>query len=189
MTVSLSCVPQWAKDNSSPFILEIESINGGSAIICDVLSGDPPDQTVVNDDAAVIVNAFRKNNNPDLGTSPVEHIYLERYEVRYFRSDGRNTEGVDVPYRITGPVGSVRFHTPGPGGGGEVAGTLSVTVVRHQAKLEPPLLNLRATSSTVSGAGILTMIAEVTINGRTLQGEGLRASGRVQITCADFAEQ
>jgi hypothetical protein len=185
--VSVSCVPDWATSNSSPFILEIESINSGAAVLSDVLEGTPPNTTVVNDDVNVIVNAFRKNNNPGLGTSPVEHIFLERYEVRYFRSDGRNTEGVDVPYRITGPVGSVRFHTPGPGGGGEVAGTLSITIVRHQAKLEPPLLNLRQrTGEQLPGAGVITTIAEVTIHGRTLQGDGLQAVGRVQVTFADF---
>src|SRR4029453_7170364 len=98
-----SCTPDWATDNNTPFILEIASISPSP------LESDVTTNTV--DNVTVAVNVFRKNNTPTLGTSPVEHVYLERYEVRFFRSDGHNTPGVDVPYGITGPLGNVRFHT------------------------------------------------------------------------------
>jgi hypothetical protein len=187
------CVPDWAQNNASPFILEIASITnsaGALPILSDVASDSG---SIFNDEARVTVNAFRKNNNPDLGTSPVEHIYLESYEVRYFRTDGRDQEGVDVPFRTTGALGNVRFHTPGPGGNGEVEATVSVTVVRHQAKLEPPLRNLASVTLTdtsalgFSGPGVLTCIAEITIRGRTVQGDVMRAVGRVNVTFANFA--
>ncbi len=29
-------------------------------------------------------------------------VFVERYEIRYYRSDGRATQGVDVPYTISG---------------------------------------------------------------------------------------
>lgn len=185
----MGCTPDWAKTNSTPYIMEISGINGGAAILSDVSI------PVVNDDADVSVNIFRKNNNTGMGVSPVEHIYLERYEVRYIRSDGRNQEGVDVPYRITGPLGNVRYHTPSPGGGGEVEATVTITVVRHQAKLEPPLRNLQGGvvgdtgAAQLPGAGILTTIAEVTIHGRTVQGQALVAKGNVQVTFADFPDE
>jgi len=188
---AVGCVPDWAQQNSSPYILEIASITGASGSL-PILSDVSVDGSIVNDEALVTVNAFRKNNNPSLGTSPVEHLYLERYEVRYFRTDGRNQEGVDVPYRTTGALGNVRFHTPGPGGGGEVSSTVSVTIVRHQAKAEPPLLNLRFVTGTdvgnlqFGGAGILTCIAEITIHGRTVQGDAMEAVGRVNVTFANF---
>lgn len=193
--VTANCTPDWATTNSTPYIMEISGIapaggSAGSAIRSDVSIGG----SVVNDDADVSVNIFRKNNNVPLGVSPVEHIYLERYEVRFFRTDGRNQEGVDVPFRITGPLGNVRYHTPGPGGPGEVEATVTITVVRHQAKLEPPLRNLVGvlTSETgtfqLPGAGVLTTIAEITIHGRTVQGGGLEAKGNVQVTFADFAD-
>jgi hypothetical protein len=193
-----SCTPDWATSNSSPFILEIANITnagGGLPILSDVETGTGETTTVVNDEALVTVNALRKNNAPTLGVSPVEHIYLERYEVRYFRTDGRNTEGVDVPYRITGPVGNVRFHTPGPGGDGEVEAEVSITIVRHQAKLEPPLRNLRSVTVSdtgtfgISGAGVLTCVAEITIHGRTIQGAVMEAVGRQQVTFANFGNQ
>jgi hypothetical protein len=182
------CTPDWATDNETPFIMEIAAINGGSPLQSDVSF------PVVNNDAVVLVNIFRKNNNPELGTSPVEHVYLTRYEVRYFRSDGRDVEGVDVPFRITGPLGNLRFHTPGPGGGGEVENAVTITIVRHQAKLEPPLANLRGGFLTDTGtgqfpaAGVITMIAEITIYGKTVQDKGLKATGNVQVTFADFPD-
>jgi hypothetical protein len=197
------CTPDWATDNETPFIMEIASITGGNddssgqggEIRSDVLTNG----SVFNDDAVVAVNIFRKNNNNDLGTSPVEHVYLDRYEVVYFRTDGRNTEGVDVPYRITGPLGNLRFHTAGPGGGGEVEQTVNITIVRHAAKLEPPLSQLQnifaanpgdpTSPLLLPGQGLITTVAEITIHGHTVQGGGLRATGRVQVTFGDFADE
>lgn len=176
---ALSCTPDWATDNNTPFIMEIASITP-SPLRSDVLTGGG----VVNDDAVVAVNVFRKNNNPTLGTSPVEHVYLERYEVNFFRSDGHNTEGVDVPFHISGPLGNLRFHTAGPGGAGEVEQTVAITIVRHQAKLEPPLKNLEGLGNEI----LITTIAEITIHGRTVQGGVLEARGSVQVTFADFAD-
>jgi hypothetical protein len=115
-----SCVPDWATDNETPFILEIARITGPGGATPFLSDVSFP---VANDEAQVAVNVFRKNNNANLATSPVEHVYLVRYEVRYFRSDGRDVEGVDVPFRITGPLGNLRFHTAGPGGAGEVEQT------------------------------------------------------------------
>lgn len=182
---ALSCTPDWATENNTPFILEIASITP-SPMRSDVTELTPDGQpSVFNDDVSVAVNVFRKNNNPTLGTSPVEHVYLERYEVRFFRSDGHNTEGVDVPHRITGPLGNLRFHTAGPGGAGEVEQTVGITIVRHQAKLEPPLMNLRF----LGNEGIITTIAEITIHGRTVQGGVLEARGNVQVSFADFADE
>lgn len=188
------CVPQWAQDNTSPYILEIAGITDASGQV-PILSDVADDNgAVFNDEARVTVNAFRKNNNTGLGVSPVEHIYLERYEVRYFRTDGRDAEGVDVPFRTTGPLGNVRFHTPGPGGAGEVQADLPITIVRHQAKREPPLLNLRNVTRTdtnaiqFGGAGILTCVAEITVHGRTVQGDAMRAVGRVNVTFANFID-
>ena len=185
------CTPEWATQNAAPFILEIGGINGGATLNSDV--GFP----ITNDDVVVEVNFLRKNNNPGLNTSPVEHVYLESYEVRYFRTDGRNQEGVDVPFRFTGALGNVRLHVPEPGG--ETAATVSLTVVRHQAKTEPPLRNLQldpASPLSPNGTGtagpafpgsvILTNVAEITIYGRTLQGHAMQAKGRVNLTFADF---
>src|SRR5262245_32713283 len=113
---AVGCTAPWAKQNSTPYILEIADISGSSGP-GSTLNSDVFDRRlgVVNDNATVAVNIFRKNNSSGLGVSPVEHIYLRRYEVRFFRTDGRNIPGVDVPYGFSGPL-DLRFHTPGPGG-------------------------------------------------------------------------
>ena len=176
---SVSCTPDWATANNTPYILEIASINGGSPLRSDVLTSNG----IVNDDVLVTVNLFRKNNQVNQSVSAVEHVYLERYEINFRRSDGHNIQGVDVPYSITGPLGNVRFHTANPGG--EVENTVSITVVRHQAKLEPPLKNLE----NQGNQDIITTIAEFTIHGRTVQGGVLEARGSLQVSFADFADQ
>jgi hypothetical protein len=182
------CVPDWAQTNSAPYILEISNIQP-THLFSDVQIGEG---SIENDDVQVSVNAFRKNNNANLNTSPVEHMYLERYEVRYFRTDGRNQEGVDVPFRITGPLGNLRFHTITQS---ELELTVPITIVRHQAKLEPPLRNLRFLAPTdtgteqAGGASVMTTIAEITIHARTVQGEALVARGNVQVSFANFADQ
>jgi hypothetical protein len=187
--VSGACVPDWASTNDAPYILEIAAItnqDGTLPILSDVSF------PVVNDNALVTMNIFRKNNNETLGTSAVEHVYLKRYEVRFFRTDGRNTEGVDVPHRISGALGNVRLHTPGPGD--ETEAQITIVLVRHQAKIEPPLKNLQGGSVFESTVGvlpqgaILTMIAEVTIHGETVQGRAMEAKGFVDVSFADFPD-
>jgi hypothetical protein len=100
-------------------------------------------------------------------------VLVERYEVRYFRSDGRATEGVDVPYRISGNISTALDATTDSGGNV----TVPIEVVRTQAKLEPPLLNL----TNGGGEIVLTAFAEVTVFGHTIAGQAVRASGRLQI--------
>jgi hypothetical protein len=104
-------------------------------------------------------------------------VFMERYEIRYVRSDGRNTEGVDVPFRITGGMNGVID--------AQVSGStdFAIEVVRRQAKLEPPLRNL------VGGGGaiVVTMFAEITVYGRTTPGQVVQASSRVQIDFGDFS--
>jgi hypothetical protein len=102
-------------------------------------------------------------------------VLLKSYEVRYFRTDGRGTAGVDVPYRITG---NLAFAV-------DVAATgtsdFPLEVVRRQAKVEPPL-------SSIYQAALLTVMAEVTLYGETVAGERVQASGRLQIDFADYGD-
>jgi hypothetical protein len=54
-----------------------------------------------------------------------------------------------------------------------------VDLVRHQAKLVPPLSN-------ITGVQIVTMFADVTITGQTIAQQTVSGQGTVQITFADF---
>ena len=104
------CTPDFAEENNSGVLIRIADITGISATgpDGDVLFSDVSDG--FNDDAQVLVEIFRKNPTVG-GSTPLEDVVLDRYEVQYFRTDGRNTEGVDVPYRITGPLAGT-LHTP-----------------------------------------------------------------------------
>src|SRR5881396_1253144 len=122
---------------------------------------------------------IRVENHPKNPNAPTagfrDDIVIERYEVRYFRSDGRGVEGADVPFRISG---NVSFEVIG----GE-ATNVNIEVVRRQAKIEPPVDQL------VNGGGafIVTIFAEITLHARTTTGQVTNtATGRLQIDFADF---
>ena len=195
----IGCTPEWARENETGIIMEVAGIEGvrggtqgGGGTPAGILFSDASAR--INDDAVLTVAVFRKN--PTVGTvSPLEGIRLESYQVRYFRSDGRNVEGQDVPYRITGSLGSLRFHTPTDTG--EVEIEAPINVVRHTAKREPPLINLVFSDLApvtrgpfLTGEGIITTSAEITIYAKQITtGEPLQASGRFQVVFADFVDE
>jgi hypothetical protein len=181
--LSFGCTADFATQNEADVILRIVKIvglegeeeNEGDVLFSDVTP-------VFNDNAEITFQAISKNPTlPDPG--PFNDVFLERYEVRYIRTDGRNTEGVDVPYRFTGGMATLV-----PSGGDEAAA--AIMVVRHQAKLEPPLRNLAFVTPTTNGGGqgILTVVAEITFHGRTTSGKAVSTTGRLTISFADFAD-
>lgn len=192
----VGCTPDFAKQNNSGVLMRVAEITGSSATQPDgeVLFSDVSDG--FNDDAVVTLQLFRKNPAV-IGSTPLEDVVLERYEVQYFRTDGRNTEGVDVPFRVTGPLSGTLHAPPNVE---EAEEQVVINVVRHQAKFEPPLSNLLGifvagvpTNPTdplvFPGQGIITAIAEITIHGRTTNDKGgVSATGRLQVTFADFAD-
>jgi len=195
--VLAGCTPDWAKQNSSTLLMRVTDIlaspgaSGGASgtpgaiLHSDVCCG------IINDSASIGVELFRKN--PLAPSVPAEDVVLTQYQVRYFRTDGHNVEGIDVPFRITGPL-NLRIHAPS--GEGESAGTAVIDIVRNQAKVEPPLVNLRNASAisanspgqTLGGGELfITVVAEITIFGESSNGHALQATGQIQITFSDFA--
>lgn len=180
-------VPDYVKSNDADVNLLIASINGGVPLQSDVFTPpSSPNLPGVTADLTSIAVANRAKNPVGNSTTILANaIIFDRYDVRYIRSDGRATEGVDVPYRITGPLsGAVDVATGG-------TTSLPIEVVRAQAKLEAPLRNLRASDPNLSvappgGAMVLTCIAEITIYGRTVGGQAVSATGRLQIDFADW---
>jgi hypothetical protein len=103
-------------------------------------------------------------------------VTLTRYRVEYVRTDGRNTQGVDVPYAFEGAAtGTV-----------PADGTLELgfTLVRIQAKEEAPLLPLQRGG----GALAISTIANVTFYGRDQVGNEISATGSISVTFADWAD-
>ena len=128
-----------------------------------------------NDNVIVHVENIPKNSNVT-SIGKFNDVMLERFEVRYVRSDGRSVEGVDVPYRITGDL-SILVPVNGNAGA-------SFVVVRHQAKDEPPLIMM----TNLAGAQILTVFAEMTIYGHTVSGKAVQVTASMMITFGDFVK-
>jgi hypothetical protein len=171
-----ACTPDYVKQSDADVFLFVNSLNGGAVLNSDVRTGS---NTVSADN--VQVGLANRSKNPSVTEVQVARaIDLRRYTVRYFRSDGRNTEGVDVPYSISGDLRSVLDVGDNS--------TLSIQVVRAQAKLDPPLTNLRGVTTGALGGSalLLTCFAELTFYGETTSGKAVSASGTMQIDFADF---
>lgn len=109
-----------------------------------------------------------------LAPSPLNEITVTRYRVRFFRADGRNLPGVDVPHAFDG---ALTLTVPASG---QVAGTF--TLVRPQAKLEPPLAALRRGGA----ARLISAVAEVAFFGRDQAGHEVDAAGLLSVHFGDF---
>lgn len=131
--------------------------------------------TYFNDNGSATIRVVPKN--PDAVVTPINDVTLTRYHVDFRRSDGRNTPGVDVPYSFDGGL-SVTIPT---GGSSDV----SFLLVRHQAKLEPPLLNM----SSFGGQGFISTIAEVTFYGHDGNGNEVTTTARINVQFGDFGDK
>ena len=174
--VVVGCSADYAENGTATRVLLVTGVNGGNVLDADVRqSMDGITSNICPNSVPVRVENHPKNPNaPTAGFR--DDIVIERYEVRYFRSDGRGVEGVDVPYRISG---NLAFEIIGGEGT-----NVNIEVVRRQAKLEPPI------SQLVNGGGpfIVTIFAEITLHARTTTGAATNsATGRLQIDFADFA--
>ncbi len=173
-TVAMAgCTAGYATGNNSNVLLIIAGINGGDTLKSDIVTDDG-----IFHDTVTVALAVRFKN-PNIPTVPQipSAVIIERYEVKYRRSDGRGVEGQDVPYTISGNM-TAAFDV-------KTSGTddLLLEVVRIQAKLEPPLKNL----ASGSGGGIVvTMFADITLHGRTISGQAVQATGSLQIDFANF---
>ena len=166
------CAPGYVTESTAPVLLRITGMSP-AIVQSDVVSDDG----VVTQDNITMGLAVR-SKNPNVTVPQVAiAVFMERYEVRYFRSDGRNAEGVDVPYRISGPMA-------GPIDAANSGSTdFTLEIVRRQAKLDPPLRNLQS----AGGAIVVSVFAEITVHGRTTAGQAVSDTARVQIDFGDFA--
>ncbi len=107
-----------------------------------------------------------------LNPTQANWITVDRYRVRFVRSDGRNTPGVDVPYGFDGAF-TVTVD-------GDVSAGFEL--VRVQAKLEAPLAALARNGTVIS------TIAEVTFYGHDQTGRDVSAVGRIGVDFGNFAD-
>jgi hypothetical protein len=180
LLASVSCT-ETVRQGRSPAYLVIDRLvaKGNGTDFKELLESDVVTQgTFYEDLGQVSLHLALK----DIGTTsnPTEPsaynlITLDRYHVNYVRSDGRNTQGVDVPYAfdggLTGTVGADSI-------------SLAFVIVRAQAKAEAPLLALRG----MGGALVISTIAEVTLYGHDQAGNAVTAVGRISVNFADWAD-
>ena len=104
--------------------------------------------------------------------SPANAITLTQYHVKYIRADGRNVQGVDVPFEFDGGLGVT------------VSGTATVpfTLVRLQAKIEAPLAAL------ANNFQVISTIAEVTFYGRDQNGRAVSVTGRLNVDFSNWGD-
>jgi hypothetical protein len=135
--------------------------------------------TVFNDSASATIQVNLKN--PEIASTTLNNVTLTRYHVEFRRADGRNTPGIDVPYAFDGGLGLTI-----PAGS---ASSVAFEIVRHQAKLEPPLRNLTGSGvSSVNGLGFISTIAEITFYGHDQNGNEVSVTGRIDVQFADFGD-
>jgi len=184
------------RSSRAPVILVIDSLSGirgaatvGTAtsnLVSDVYtlvtSGGTctttaPCPTIFSDTGQVVLHIVLKDiGQPGTTPSPSTNneVTITRIHVAYRRSDGRNQEGVDLPYA---------FDTSSTA---TVAGTTSTTMgfplVRSQAKEEAPLIQLR------NNGQIISAIADVTFYGQDVVGNAVSVTGSINIDFANFGD-
>ena len=102
-----------------------------------------------------------------------QFITINRYHVRFIRADGRNVQGVDVPYAFDGAfTGTVTDSDL-------IAG---FELVRHIAKTEAPLAGLTRNIT------IISTIAEITFYGRDQTGREVSVNGQMLVSFGNFGD-
>ena len=186
---------EMVRDSKSPVRLVITSLQGASGAtpnemstvthsdvltlvttggVCTTINPCP---TTYGDPGSVEMRLqLRDQGNPASPSSPsgLNAVTITRYHVEYRRSDGRNTQGVDVPFAFDG---AATFTVPSDG-----SVTAGFTLVRNVAKAEAPLVAL------TGGDTLITTIAYVTFYGRDLTGNDVSVMGLIEVTFGNFGD-
>ena len=191
IAASVSC-GDVVREGSGPMFLVIDSLtgtrggglgSGSNFLLSDVITivtspapctTDAPCPTIFDDAGSATFHLSRKNVNQPLAPSTNNAVTITRYRVDYRRTDGFNTPGVDVPYGFDGATtGTI----PATG-----TGAVGFELVRHTAKQESPLVQLKF------NATIISTVATVTFYGRDQVGNDISATGSIQVNFGDFGD-
>jgi len=180
-----ACNPIENKTQSAS-LLVVESIMGSDidGIDADFLQSDVVLTNSVTgaqswraDSANVTLSASMLDPDPLFGTSQYNDIQVTRYVVTYIRSDGKNIQGLDVPYSFEGGL-SVLVRI------GQLANVRFV-IVREVAKQEAPLLSLYQAYQ----GDVLNVTARVDFYGHDLANKNVKATGFLPIYFANYADR
>jgi hypothetical protein len=188
--VFTSACGEVARTGRSPVFLQIVRLDAASGaepavfqntLFSDVLTvvrgtGTQGVPTIFSDLGRVEFRVAAKNPGGLTEPSTLNAVTLSQYRVVFRRSDGRNTQGVDIPYAFDG---GLTFTVPAAG-----TATGTFAIVRHQAKAEPPLSNMAGNG----GAQLISTVAEITFYGRDQAGNDVVASGTMSVNFGDFGD-
>jgi len=106
----------------------------------------------------------------------VSLVTINRYRVRFRRTDGQNREGIDVPFSFEGASST----TIDAGG----TGVVTFDLVRPQSKLEPPLRTLVGNGGLI----VISTIADITFYGFDQAGNDVTVTGSIDVRFADYGD-
>lgn len=149
--------------------------NFSATLFSDVVTVKDDRPTIFADNGRVSFGiALKDPGSPGSPNTPSANnfITLDRYHVKYVRADGRNVQGVDVPYEFDAGMTFT------------VTGERNETfeLVRHVAKEEAPLAAL------VRSAVIINTIAEVTFYGHDQTGRSVSTTAHIGIEFGNFGD-
>ena len=174
------CGSEAVRTGSGPVYLvlnELAAAKGGAGdtgAFSTTLSSDVVTSgTVYEDLGRVTLSVAGKNITAPLTAN--NYVTMSRYHVDFVRSDGRNTQGVDVPYSFDGAVTFTVTDSPT---------SATFVLVRAQSKLESPLVNLRGGGGQIA----ISTIARVTFYGRDQVGNEASVTGDIGVNFADWGD-
>jgi len=113
--------------------------------------------------------------NLTVAPTSLNQVTIDRVHIEYVRADGHNIQGVDVPFAFDGAAtGTLKQD-------GTIT-TLQFELVRHVAKIESPLVQLK------NSPNIITTIGQVTFYGHDQAGNEMNVMGQIQIDFGNFAD-
>jgi hypothetical protein len=183
--VMASCHSAVTEGRSSVYLI-MDSLEGGKAksgdsveffhtMESDVLTNGG----ILEDPGRVTLRvAFKDVTNPNAPTTN-NQVTINRYRVEYRRADGRNRQGVDVPYAFDGASTFTVTDQPTEGG---------FVLVRVQSKLEAPLITLACAPLCGGGGLVISTLADVTFYGRDQTGTEVSVKGTISVNFSDWAD-
>ena len=181
----LSCNPI-ENESDSASILILKSMTGTDLegnevnyLQSDVLFVDPTTsvETITADEAKASLGVTLLDPVSAYGPSSFNGITVDRYVVTYMRADGKNVEGVDVPYSFEGALSAFI----------EVDSSVDISfvIVRAISKAEPPLIDL------IDGRaeGVLNVNAKVDFYGHDLTNRNVKATGYISIFFTNYVNE
>jgi len=177
-SVALPACTSVQKNFAGPSYLIVESIQAAAGVDPTKFGGSLGSDVLTKnvryeDPGQVVLRLAMVDPSNPTGPTTTNFITVNRYRVRYFRTDGKNVPGVDVPGEFEGTP-SITI--------GLATGTLPITLVRAAAKGVSPLSDLVGTS------GHILTSAEVTIFGMDQAGHEVQVVATISVDFADWKD-